>query len=116
MTQPKLKPCPFCGGKSIIYESRVPNGDIVAGAGCTTCQAEMEWDADEFGDGNAGLLKLKDHAASAWGMRTTMGQTIDTRLSDRMAALLRKWADTEGPGNSIALWAERDELLREIEG
>ena len=35
---------------------------------------------------------------------------------DRMAALLRKWADTEGPGNSIALWAERDELLREIEG
>ncbi len=46
MTEPKLKPCPFCGGKAEAWESTFCVWKVF----CTECGAEMKLSTDEGAD------------------------------------------------------------------
>ena len=53
MTEPELKPCPFCGSKNILFREQVGAYEIY----CQDC------------DANVGIHKTFEEAAAAWDRR-----------------------------------------------
>ena len=57
MTEPKLKPCPFCGGEAEVWVSDVTNRAIVY---CTVCDAQIR------------IKQNEQEAIEAWNKRVDM--------------------------------------------
>lgn len=56
-----LKPCPFCGGRAVLYTSQVAEDAVVAFIVCESCGTETEKFEDTYAP--------KDDAVAAWNLR-----------------------------------------------
>ena len=58
MSEPKLKPCPFCGGEAVMLTHSFFNLNETFGVQCAVCEAET----NQF-------YHTKEEAAEAWNRK-----------------------------------------------
>ena len=63
MREKELKPCPFCGGKSELWESKASNGYLYGYAiRCVMCKSRTK------------IYKEIEYATDAWNRRADNGK------------------------------------------